>query len=322
MQQAEWNEIRTSMLGFGCASVMGRVGRRASLEAMNAAWDAGITFFDTARSYGYGEAEGLLGEFLAGRREQATIITKFGILPVRTAAWKRLAKPIVRGVLKVLPQTRQLVRQGLTAQASAGHFDVATLRDSLEESLRQLRTDYVDILLAHEAPASIMAQDDLIAALETIVREGKARRAGVACAGRDAVLIAAQGPPVLSVLQYPALAISDWPAGVWDDRLRIVNHVFGGPSMAARSRKLLTAMATDRRVDPALREKLRGDPHQVLAAFCITRARLRSRPHLLLASMFQPKHLQANIAALSDDRFSAADVAQIMQCFTANGLFR
>ena len=69
-------EIRASVLGFGCGSVMGRVGREESLRAMNVAWDAGITLFDTARSYGFGEAEAVLGEFLSGKREQAVIATK------------------------------------------------------------------------------------------------------------------------------------------------------------------------------------------------------------------------------------------------------
>jgi aryl-alcohol dehydrogenase-like predicted oxidoreductase len=52
---------KVSLLGFGCAPLMGRVGHRDSLRAPAAAMHAGITFFDTARSYGYGESlvEGL-----------------------------------------------------------------------------------------------------------------------------------------------------------------------------------------------------------------------------------------------------------------------
>ena len=57
---------QVSVLGFGCAALMGRVGRRDSLAALAAAQDAGINFFDTARSYGYGESEALLGQFLTG----------------------------------------------------------------------------------------------------------------------------------------------------------------------------------------------------------------------------------------------------------------
>ena len=43
--------------------MMGRVGRKASLAALTAAYDNGVIFYDTARSYGYGESEALLGDF-------------------------------------------------------------------------------------------------------------------------------------------------------------------------------------------------------------------------------------------------------------------
>src|ERR1700693_2773414 len=60
MRHSTCGEIRTSVLGFGCGSVLGRVGRGASLRAMHIAWDAGIPLFDTARSYGSGDAEAVL----------------------------------------------------------------------------------------------------------------------------------------------------------------------------------------------------------------------------------------------------------------------
>ena len=69
-----------SVLGFGCAALMGRASRGESLKALGTALDAGITFFDTARSYGYGASEGLLGQFLQGRRDKVILCTKFGIL--------------------------------------------------------------------------------------------------------------------------------------------------------------------------------------------------------------------------------------------------
>jgi len=43
---------------------------------MNTAWDKGITLFDTARSYGFGEAEAVLGEFLQGSGDRAVVATK------------------------------------------------------------------------------------------------------------------------------------------------------------------------------------------------------------------------------------------------------
>src|SRR6202789_3252151 len=108
--------IRTPALGFGCSAVLGRVGRKASLAALHAAYDAGITFFDTARSYGYGESEALLGEFLQGRRDSVLISTKFGILPTPTTPLKQSLKPLARTLLRLAPLTRKALQQQLAAQ--------------------------------------------------------------------------------------------------------------------------------------------------------------------------------------------------------------
>ncbi len=103
---------RPSVLGLGCASMMGRAGRRESLAALNAAYDAGITFYDTARSYGYGECEALLGEFFQGaRRDSIVLCTKFGILPGNPGGWKNRIKPLARAVLSVAPQLRGVARK-------------------------------------------------------------------------------------------------------------------------------------------------------------------------------------------------------------------
>jgi aryl-alcohol dehydrogenase-like predicted oxidoreductase len=320
MQTFDWDGKQTPRLGFGCGSVMGRVGRRDSLRAMNAAWDAGITLFDTARSYGYGEAEGLLGEFLAGRREQAIVVTKFGILPAKPVPWKRWAKPAVRAVLSVVPQARNLVRKSIASEASAGHFDVKTLRASLEESLRQLRTDYVDVLLAHEAPESIMAQEDLIADLQRVVSEGKARRVGISSTGKVAATVAITGPGLLSVVQYPAWGSSDWPVGVAEDRLRMANHPFGGPVIAEKTARLFIKMRKAKHLDADLREKLQGDPLERVAEFSLAIAVQQSRPRVIIPSMLQLNHIQVNIAVMDSERFTTDDTAVIMRWILASKL--
>ena len=94
---------QTSALGLGCAAMLGRTGRRDSLAVLGAAYDAGITFYDTARSYGYGACEGLLGEFFAGRKRESIILcTKFGILPASPKGWKQRMKPLARAALNWL----------------------------------------------------------------------------------------------------------------------------------------------------------------------------------------------------------------------------
>jgi aryl-alcohol dehydrogenase-like predicted oxidoreductase len=213
-----------------------------------------------------------------------------------------------------------MVRSSLAAQASAGHFDVTAMRSSLEESLRQLRTDYVDVLLAHEASASIMAQEDLMAALEEIVSEGKAHRAGISSSGRVIAVIAAQAPPVLSVLQYPASGITSWPAGFSEERWRIANHPFGGAVLANRLMKLFATMASDLSVDTALREKLHGEPNERVAEFSFARAIHATQPKVIVTSMLQPNHLRANIAAIDRSRYTAEDILVIERHILANRL--
>ena len=82
-----------SVLGFGSAAVLGRVGKSESLRALETAFDVGINVFDTARAYGYGESEALLGEFFKGRRSEVVICSKFGIMPAAQSALMRMAKP-------------------------------------------------------------------------------------------------------------------------------------------------------------------------------------------------------------------------------------
>jgi aryl-alcohol dehydrogenase-like predicted oxidoreductase len=314
MLYTTWREQTTSLLGFGCGSVMGRVGRRDSLRAMEHAWDAGVTLFDTARSYGYGEAESLLGEFLQGKRAQAVVVTKFGIVPARLPRWKGWARPAVRGALRLAPGLRGRVRQGVSGQASPGHFDVATLRCSLETSLRELRTGYVDVLLAHEAPVSIMQREDLLSELEALVREGKVKRAGISSGPADVARFANGRPPVLPVLQYPAWSWTAQIAGPADTSLRLANHPSGGPRLAFQAGRAIEALAADPRTDPALRQKLRGDRDQVVAEFWFGRALRTSKPHAIVASMLKPSHLRANLAAVGRLRFSAEDLEAIEGC--------
>jgi aryl-alcohol dehydrogenase-like predicted oxidoreductase len=313
MRYVEFEEIRTSVLGFGCGSVLGRVGRRDSLQAMSTAWEAGVTLFDTARSYGYGEAEGLLGEFLQGKRGQATVVTKFGILPARPVAWKRLAKPIVRAALSLLPQARGLVRRGIAGEMSQGHFDVATLGASLEESLRQLRTDYVDVLLMHLPPVSVFQQQDLMAELVKVVQEGKVRRVGVST---DDVTTLHGIPDILSVAQlpYPVLSLNGWSSSFGEDRFFVmVNHPFGGAALAQQAAQRITQMAADESVDPALREKLRGDSRERLAEIVFGGVLADTGAHAVVTSMLQPENLRANLAAIGSVRFTAGEIALVRE---------
>lgn len=307
--------ISCSVLGFGCSALLGRSGRRASLRALGAAWDAGITLYDTARSYGYGESEALLGEFLAGRRDQAILATKFGIVPVRPPLWKRIAKPAARALISLAPSARAAVRKQAGRQFVEGQFSVGVLQESIHLSLRKLRTDYVDLLFLHAAPASVLEQDDLLAAMEKLVESGKVRAAGIST--DPAVIRAAldQRPRPLCVLQFPCNIfdfsapemIEAHPKGT--DMGAIANHPFGGATRVRQCREILEATAAAPGFDEVLREKLGSIDDGVLADVVLNLILGHRSINAVVPAMMQLDHLKRNVAAVTRSRFSQEELS-------------
>jgi aryl-alcohol dehydrogenase-like predicted oxidoreductase len=144
---------KVSRIAFGNWSAggdWGGVDRAAAIAAMREALDLGITIFDTARAYGFGAAEELLGEALRpeikSARESLFIATKGGLRN----------------------------EGGLPARDSSR----AALRRDLEASLRSLGVDYVDLYQVHWPDPSTPITDTA-RTLDEFVREGKARYVGV-----------------------------------------------------------------------------------------------------------------------------------------------
>jgi aryl-alcohol dehydrogenase-like predicted oxidoreductase len=179
-------EMRVPQLGFGTAPILGRVSRRASLTALQAAYDAGVRHFDTARSYGWGEAEGLLGEFLKNKpREDIRIVTKCGIVPAKRSPVLQMAKTIARGVLKLAPGLRKAANRAASSSSFAPSYsaDVAVLKESFATSLAELKTPYVDVLLLHNYQPGMTGLDEVGAWFKQLKAEGKIRRYGFSVEG-------------------------------------------------------------------------------------------------------------------------------------------
>jgi aryl-alcohol dehydrogenase-like predicted oxidoreductase len=125
-----------------------------ALGIIQVALELGCDFFDTAPSYGGGRSEELLGKALKGRRHTITLCTKFG----RTTARQ--------------PQ-----------------YDVTYLRSSVEDSLKRLQTDYVDILVLHSPPRELMdgTSTPHYEVLEQLKAEGKLRVYGVSVDTRQEI---------------------------------------------------------------------------------------------------------------------------------------
>lgn len=316
MRQCICGEIRTSVLGFGCGSVLGRVGRSDSLRAMNIAWDQGITLFDTARSYGFGEAEAVLGEFLHGKRVQATVATKFGISPQKLSAMERAAVPVVRAARKV-SRFRKLFPQKGMSEVALPEFTVDGLRESLERSLRQLQTDYVDVLFLHEATSDALRQQDLMDALDRLVQAGKVRRVGL-YADTDVVAEGmGSGPATLTAMQFGANPFDPVVAAIPRHNRRglflIANHPFGGEQRVTRVQATLDAISSDESITVELREKLRDADWETITDAMFGAALNGTGIHALVLSMMQEDHLLANVRAVESDRFTIEDLALIRE---------
>lgn len=154
--------IDVSALGFGCWAIggewtdsegrppgWGRVDDEESVRAVRRAIDLGVTFFDTADTYGTGHSEHILNRALAGRRDDVVIATEWG-------------------------NTFDAERRVLTGNdASPAHA-----RRALTASLRRLGTDHVDLYQLHIADADPEHAAELRDLCEEFVREGLVRASG------------------------------------------------------------------------------------------------------------------------------------------------
>lgn len=162
--------------------MMGRLSAKESLVALGHAYDRGIRHFDTARSYGWGEAEGLLGSFLSSYpRDSYVLVTKCGLLPVRRGSWLRRAKAAARAMIGLYPPAGRLVRKIASSRMyqPVASYDIAFLEQSLTTSLGDLKTSYVDVLLLHSFAPESDGFGDVLYWMKTLQQKGAIRRYGV-----------------------------------------------------------------------------------------------------------------------------------------------
>jgi aryl-alcohol dehydrogenase-like predicted oxidoreductase len=178
--------IATTQFGFGCSSLLGLLSERESRALIDAAYDAGIRHFDVARSYGSGSVEGLLGKTLGSRRADVTITTKFGLPVPRNPALVRVARSLARPLVKRLSGMRARSQAVLSSIAATVDFTAGSARQSLEASLKDLRTGYADLFLLHEARAELLTDPRLLDFLRESVQAGKIK--GFGCGSDLAVL--------------------------------------------------------------------------------------------------------------------------------------
>lgn len=148
--------LSVSRLAFGGCPMgghgWGEVSRSDFLRAVNVALDCGVNFFDTADIYGLGEGERTLGEALGRRRDEAVVATKFGVR----------------------------VEGGRTFYDNSP----AWVRRALEQSLRRLGSDHVDLYQVHYRDGTTPL-DDVVGTLLSLRDEGMIRHIGLSNVGAE-----------------------------------------------------------------------------------------------------------------------------------------
>jgi len=155
------SSIQASVVGFGAWAIGGWMwagaDEREAVRAIQAALDAGITLIDTAPAYGLGRSEELVGEAIAGRREKVVLATKCGLV------WHT-------------GSGRFFFHQG--GKPVHRYLGADSIRYELEQSLKRLRTDYVDLYQTHwQDPTTPI--EETMTALVDLKRQGKIRAIGV-----------------------------------------------------------------------------------------------------------------------------------------------
>lgn len=192
--------VAIGALGYGCSAITGGRDKKRNLRLLDTAFDSGFRHFDTAPLYGLGESENIVGQALRSRRNQVTIASKVGIARPRVSPAFRLIRDIARPVRGILPAvTRKL--GGKMVGGSRGQFAPAFVEQSVNESLRRLQTDYIDVLLLHEARPEDLS-DELLSLLDAMRRQGRIRALGVGSSYHTAITVAATHGDFFDVFQF------------------------------------------------------------------------------------------------------------------------
>lgn len=298
--------LSVSAIGLGCMGMSefyGASDDTQSLATLEAALDAGITFFDTADMYGVGHNERLLGQFLKGKRDKVVLATKFGN---------------VRG-----PNGERLGINGSPAY----------VREACEASLKRLGIETIDLYYQHRVDPKTPIEDT-VGAMARLVEEGKVRHLGLSeCS--VATLKRAHGVHPITAVQTE---YSLWTRDAEAEMLGVCADL--GISFVAYSplgRAFLTGAITStdglaendfRRHNPRFQGEAFAQNKRLtdaLAAFAaarkVTSAQialawiLNKQPHVIpIPGTRRIKYLQENAAAVAI-RLSPAEVAELDALF-------
>ncbi|MDB5619671.1 aldo/keto reductase [Tardiphaga sp.] len=286
---------KVSSVGFGCASLGSRIGVRKGLETLERAYAAGVTWYDVAPSYGDGVAESILGEFASRRRDSVCVCTKVGMRPPKTPTAMRVLKPLSRIAITAFPTLKQYASRVRPTPFKVP-LSAELIRSSVEESLRRLRTDYVDVLALHRPTVEELVHQDIIRAVERVVQDGKVRAISVA---GD---IGAGMTALDESLPYRFVQIANTPLEPNLEKLKERAHshrTFITHGTFSCLDQIIARINAQKEILVALDELgYRGSPTEIAAAFLADYAFATNSAGVTLISMFQKEHLDFNLLRL------------------------
>ena len=151
--------MRASVIGLGCNNFGFFQDPAQTTACILKALDVGITFFDMASEHGEGKEETLVGTALGSRRKDVIIATKFG----------------QQELIGVGSDGSFRFSSGIQRQGASRRW----IMEGLEESLRRLKTDYIDVYQPHVMDPAVSGEE-MLRALDDLVRQGKVRAIGLA----------------------------------------------------------------------------------------------------------------------------------------------
>ena len=188
MQKRKLGNLEVSALGLGCMGMSANYGppesRQEMIALIRVAVHRGVTFFDTAESYGPFTNEALVGEALAPFRDRVVIATKFGH--------------------DIDPETGQ--RRGQNSRPEH-------IKQVAEASLKRLKTEFIDLLYQHRVDPNVPIED-VAGAVNDLIREGKVKFFGLSEAGAQTIRRAHAVQPVTAVQSEYSLWTRDPEAEV------------------------------------------------------------------------------------------------------------
>jgi aryl-alcohol dehydrogenase-like predicted oxidoreductase len=265
---------------------------------LDVAYDAGIRHFDVARAYGRGGTELILGDFLK-RRHDATVTTKYGILPPLHSSWQARLRQVSRPLVQFVRRSPTLgaTVSVITPTAKRARFTADEARRSLEISLRSLKRDHIELFLMHEPSAKDLANAGLLDFLHDAAARGVIGAFGVGVRADKLTDLRSERPDYCRVMQFNSTAVDPDPIGP-DARTFCITYRPVSERLGLRYDRIMADSAEAKRWSDAVGLDLSA-PGQ-FRTLMLKAALIRRPGGVVLFSSTKPEHIRANAAAATD----------------------